>query len=322
MSENNLAYPPVPAHQPPPPPGAPQKSFLTTWLLALFLGFWGVDRFYLGKVGTGLAKLLTFGGLGVWVLVDLIIVLAGGARDRNGLPLSGYQERKVMAWIVTGVLWLISAVGGAASAGAADDANLIAASPEPSITAEASVTPEATPTPTPTLTPTETATETAKPEPTEEAPVVDEGPTETVSQANARESAEAYLAFTSFSRSGLIEQLEFEGYATADAEYAVAAVEKTVDWSEQALASAEEYLDYTAFSYSGLIEQLEFEGFSSAQATYGVDNVTVDWNEQAVLSAEAYLEYTSFSRSGLIEQLEFEGFSSAQATYAADQVGL
>lgn len=148
----------------------------------------------------------------------------------------------------------------------------------------------------------------------------DDGQGATVSQANARESAESYLAFSAFSRTGLIEQLEYEGYAVADAEYAVDAV--GADWSEQAAKSAESYLDFSAFSYSGLVEQLEYEGFTSKQATFGADAVDADWNEQAVKSAESYLDFTSFSRAGLIDQLKYEGFSTEQATHAVNEVGL
>ena len=61
----------------------PQKSFLVTWLFSLLLGVLGVDRFYLGKIGTGIAKLLTLGGLGWWALVDLVITLAGKQTDKN-----------------------------------------------------------------------------------------------------------------------------------------------------------------------------------------------------------------------------------------------
>ena len=142
---------------------------------------------------------------------------------------------------------------------------------------------------------------------------------ETMGQTNAREAAEGYLSFSSFSRSGLIEQLEFEGYSTEDSTYAVDILE--IDWNEQALGSAESYLDFSAFSRSGLIDQLEFEGFSTDEATYGVDQVGADWNEQAALSAESYLEFSSFSREGLIDQLVFEGFSQEEAEYGVSQVG-
>ena len=90
----------------------PGKSFITTWILSLLLGSLGVDRFYLGKIGTGVAKLLTAGGLGIWSIVDLIITLTGNARDKDGRPLEGYLENKKMAWIVTGVVWLIGVVVG------------------------------------------------------------------------------------------------------------------------------------------------------------------------------------------------------------------
>ena len=88
----------------PPAASVGQKSFIATWLFAWLLGFWGVDRFYLGKVGTGIAKLLTLGGLGVWVLVDLILVLAGAQRDIRGQRLEGYDQHKKVAWIVTGAV--------------------------------------------------------------------------------------------------------------------------------------------------------------------------------------------------------------------------
>ena len=90
----------------------------------------------------------------------------------------------------------------------------------------------------------------------------------TVSQQNALRSAESYLDYTAFSRSGLIEQLEYEGFSTEDAKWGVDRA--SADWNEQAAASAESYLEYTSFSRSGLIEQLIYEGFSPEQAEFGV----------------------------------------------------
>ncbi|MHA7158667.1 Ltp family lipoprotein [Glutamicibacter endophyticus] len=88
------------------------------------------------------------------------------------------------------------------------------------------------------------------------------------SQVNALETANDYLSFTAFSKKGLVEQLVYEKYSKADAEWAVDHV--SVDWKEQAAKMAEQYLDYTSFSRQGLIDQLVYEGFSQEQAQYGV----------------------------------------------------
>ncbi|MDT0200371.1 Ltp family lipoprotein [Nocardioides sp. AE5] len=94
-------------------------------------------------------------------------------------------------------------------------------------------------------------------------------PAETISQANAVRAARNYLDLAPFSRSGLIDQLTFEGYDTADATYAVDAV--APDWNRQAALAAENYLDMMPFSRQGLIDQLVFEGYTREQATHGVD---------------------------------------------------
>jgi hypothetical protein len=91
---------------------------------------------------------------------------------------------------------------------------------------------------------------------------------ETVSQANAVSTAQDYLGYTSFSRSGLIAQLVFEQFSTADATYAVDKI--SPDWNEQAAKTAKDYLGYTSFSRQGLVDQLTFDGFTPAQAEYGV----------------------------------------------------
>ena len=52
-----------------------------------FLSVAGVHRFYVGKIGTGILMLVTLGALGVWTLIDLIIILVDGFKDVDGLPL-------------------------------------------------------------------------------------------------------------------------------------------------------------------------------------------------------------------------------------------
>lgn len=60
------------------------KGFVPALLLCFFLGPLGVHRFYVGKVGTGLLQLVTLGGLGIWTLVDFIMIAVGSFRDAQG----------------------------------------------------------------------------------------------------------------------------------------------------------------------------------------------------------------------------------------------
>jgi TM2 domain-containing membrane protein YozV len=60
------------------------KSRAVALVLGLVLGVFGAHRFYVGKIGTGLLQLVTLGGLGIWYLVDNIMIAAGGFRDAEG----------------------------------------------------------------------------------------------------------------------------------------------------------------------------------------------------------------------------------------------
>jgi hypothetical protein len=93
----------------------------------------------------------------------------------------------------------------------------------------------------------------------------------TFGQKNALAKAKSYLAYTAFSKKGLVKQLKFEGFSTKEANYGVAHC--GANWKKQAVKKAKSYLDLTSFSKSGLIKQLKFEGFTTAQAKYAVKKV-------------------------------------------------
>ena len=64
------------------------KSWSVALILAIFLGYFGVDRLYLGHTGIGVAKLLTLGGLGVWWLSDVILIGLKKVKDSEGRKVS------------------------------------------------------------------------------------------------------------------------------------------------------------------------------------------------------------------------------------------
>jgi TM2 domain-containing membrane protein YozV len=71
-------------------PFSPKKRSMVI-LLCIFFGLFGVHRFYLGKIGTGIIMILTLGGFGIWAIVDFFIAIFGDYKDSNGL----YVERKI-----------------------------------------------------------------------------------------------------------------------------------------------------------------------------------------------------------------------------------
>ena len=64
------------------------KDWVVTLVLAILVGGLGIDRFYSGSILLGVLKLFTLGGLGLWWLIDLIMLVTGSYKDGNGLPIA------------------------------------------------------------------------------------------------------------------------------------------------------------------------------------------------------------------------------------------
>jgi TM2 domain len=95
--------------EPPTPPPVPteleihtkkiprQRHFLILFFFSFMWGTFGVDRMYMGLYATGVLKLLTFGGLGLWSLTDMIVIMTGTFKDREGRVTLQFNEYRKFA---------------------------------------------------------------------------------------------------------------------------------------------------------------------------------------------------------------------------------
>jgi hypothetical protein len=222
----------------------PTKDFMIAAMLSLFLGVFGIDRFYLARVVTGIFKLLTAGGFGIWYVIDLILILSGNMKDNFNQPLQNRKKNLKLALIITGVVFILSI--GLSGYGNTEDSRSTGWSTSSSVGGSGG-------------------------EPLASSSDAQNAESASMGERNALRSAQQYLRVSPFSQSGLKQQLLFEGFSEAEASYGVERID--ADWNQQAARAAKQYLSVQSFPRSGLIEQLQFEGFTRSQAEFGADAV-------------------------------------------------
>jgi len=65
-----------------------QQDWLVALLLCFFIGIIGAHRFYVGKIGTGVLMVFTLGGFGIWTFIDLILIIVGKFKNKDGVTLT------------------------------------------------------------------------------------------------------------------------------------------------------------------------------------------------------------------------------------------
>ncbi len=108
LSQSTISSNPSPSAQQQGLSSEGEKSFIGTFLLSWLFGSFGADRFYIGKIGTAILKLVTFGGIGIWATIDLIRVCFGKFKDKQGRQLKGYEENKGWAKVAGIILAIVN----------------------------------------------------------------------------------------------------------------------------------------------------------------------------------------------------------------------
>lgn len=293
------------------------RVFMTTWVLALFAGIFGADRFYLGKTKTGLAKLFTIGGLGVWAIFDVISLLRNTTRDAYGLRLRGCfatTNRRFALLSTLGALTVYGIAGGMTATYA------LVGSPQMTNWSQATVTKltgqsDSINTGSTTTNGTVSGT-------TDNTSSISSTATPNSAGTSADPNSSSQISASSTTQTTTPTQTQTTTTTTTGTNTGTSTGTTSTSAKVTALGAAQVYVTAQPLSYDVLVARLEADGYSATDSVNAANSVSVDWNNQAVLSAKADLTLSSFTHQGLINKLVNDKFTLSQALYAVAKVGL
>ena len=234
--------------------GVVQKNWLTAFILSLFFGWLGADRFYLGKAGTAVLKLLTLGGLGIWALIDFILIATQSMKGVEWTSGNTKKDKKIASIIFGAALLLGIIIAATASGGSNKTANNT--SPASS-----------------------NSTSTSQPaQQAETKPAENKEPAVPAEYKSALAKAKQYSDTMHMSKQGIYDQLVSdygEKFKPEAARYAVDNLK--TDYNANALAKAKDYQKTMNMSPSAIHDQLTSasgEKFTQAEADYAIQHLT------------------------------------------------
>lgn len=227
-----------------------QKKWLTAFILSLLLGVVGADRFYLGKSGTAVLKLLTFGGLGIWALIDFIMI---ATKSMHGVEwVQEGKDDKRTAWIIFAIVIVLSIIVSSTSANKGVNLQVDNTTKLPTTT-------------------------TGIDQPTTQ--LKKEEPSIPAEYKSALSQANTYANSMDLSKQGVYDQLvsEYGGKFNPEAaQYAIDNVK--ADWNVNALEQAKTYQNDMSLSPAAVRDQLvsKYGGqFTEAEADYAIQNLNI-----------------------------------------------